>query len=45
MDYGMIVSLVAEMVTYAFPISLIFGFTGKACNMCFEMIFGKKIDI
>lgn len=44
MDYGAIIELVAEIVRYAFPISLIFGFTAKACNLCFEMVFGKKLD-
>lgn len=45
MDYSVIVSQVAEIVSYAFPFSLIFGITAKLVNMTLDMIFNKKIEI
>lgn len=45
MDYSVIVSQVAEIVSYAFPFSLIFGVTAKLVNMTLDMIFNKKIEI
>ena len=45
MDYSIVISQVAEIVTYAFPFSLIFGVTGKLVNMALDMIFNKKIEM
>jgi len=45
MDYSVIVNSVAEIVTYAFPIALIFGIVAKLCNLCFSLIFNKKIEL
>lgn len=44
-DYSNIVSCVVDIVEYAFPIALIFGITAKLCNLCFSMIFNKKIEL
>lgn len=45
MDYSVVISAVAEIVSYAFPFSLIFGLTAKLCNLAFDMIFNRKIDM
>lgn len=45
MDYSIIISQVSEIVSYAFPFSLIFGVTAKLVNMTFDMIFNKKIEM
>ena len=45
MDYSVIISQVAELVSYAFPFSLIFGITAKLVNMALDMIFNKKIEM
>lgn len=44
-DYSSIISSVAQIVTYAFPISLIFGLTAKLANLCFSFIFNRKIEL
>lgn len=44
-DYSSIVSGVAEIITYAFPIALIFGVTAKLSNLCFSFIFNRKIEL
>lgn len=45
MDWSSIVSLVAELVSYCFPFSLIFGVTAKLCNIAFDMIFNRRIEM
>ena len=45
MDYSVIINQVAELVTYAFPFSLIFGITAKLVNIALDMIFNKKIEM
>lgn len=45
MDYSLIISQVAEIVSYAFPFSLIFGITAKLVNMALDMIFNRKIEM
>ena len=44
-DYGQVIACVTELVTYAFPFSLIFGFTAKAANIVLDMVFNKKIEM
>lgn len=45
MDWSLIISQVAELVSYAFPFSLIFGITAKLVNLALDMIFNKKIEM
>jgi len=45
MDYSVVIKEVAQIVTYAFPFSLIFGVTAKLVNMTLDMIFNKKIEM
>ncbi len=45
LDYSNIIALVAELVGYCFPFSLIFGVTAKLCNIAFDMIVNKRIDM
>ena len=45
MDYSLIINNVAEIISYAFPIALIFGITAKLANLCFSMIFNRKIEL
>lgn len=45
MDYSIIISQVATIVSYAFPFSLIFGITAKLVNLALDMIFNKKIEM
>lgn len=44
-DYSSIITSVAQIVGYAFPISLIFGLTAKLTNLCFSFIFNRKIEL
>lgn len=44
-DYSNIISCVANIISYAFPISLIFGITAKLANLTFSFIFNRKIEI
>ncbi len=45
MDYSSIINSVAEIISYAFPISLVFGLTAKLANLCFSFIFNRKIEL
>lgn len=45
LDYSIIIAEVAKIITYAFPISLIFGVTAKLANLCFCFIFNRKIEL
>lgn len=45
LDYSIIIAEVAKIITYAFPISLIFGLTVKLANLCFCFIFNRKIEL
>ena len=44
-DYANIIACVTELITYAFPISLIFGVCGKLCNIAFDFILNRKIEM
>lgn len=44
-DYSNIITSVAEIIEYAFPIALIFGVTAKLANLCFSFIFNRKIEL
>lgn len=44
-DYSSIVSSVAQIITNAFPIALIFGITAKLSSLCFDFIFNRKIEL
>ena len=45
MDYSVIISMVAKIIEYATPFTLIFGITAKLLNLAFDMIFNKKIEM
>ena len=45
MDWSNIISLVAELVSACFPFSLIFGVTAKLCNLAYDFIFNRKIEM
>ena len=45
MDYSLIISQVAELIKYAFPVSLIFGLTAKFINIALDMILNRKIEM
>lgn len=45
MELENIVSLVVNICEYCIPFSLIFGFTAKAINFAFDMIFDRKISL
>ena len=45
MDYSVIVDMIANIIEVCFPISLIFGLTAKLCNLAFDMIFNRKIEM
>lgn len=45
MDYSVVIIQVAQLISYAFPFSLIFGVTAKLVNITLDMIFNKKIEM
>lgn len=45
MDYSTILSLVVEIIKYAYPIALIFGLTGKLINFSLDLILNRKISL
>lgn len=45
MDWSSIIGLVADLVGYCFPFALIFGVTAKLCNMAFDFIFNRRIEM
>lgn len=45
MELDIIVGLVVDICEYCIPFSLIFGFSAKAINFAFDMIFDRKISL
>lgn len=45
MDYSNIIGLVADIVTYCFPFSLIFGVTAKLYRLTIDFIFNRRVEI
>lgn len=45
MDYSSIIAEVASIIGVCFPISLIFGLSGKFCNLALDMILNRKIEM
>ena len=45
MDWSSIIALVAELVSFCFPFSLIFGVTAKLCNIALDLIFNRRIEM
>lgn len=44
MDYSNIIVLVADLITYCFPFSLIFGISAKLYRMVLDFIFNRKVE-
>lgn len=44
MDYSNIVILVAELIAYCFPFSLIFGVTAKLYRLAYDFIFNRRVE-
>ena len=45
MDYSNILSMVVELIKYAYPIALIFGLTGKLVNFSLDLILNRKVSL
>lgn len=45
MDYSVILDVLAKLITFAFPISLIFGLSAKMCNFALDMILNRRIEM
>lgn len=45
MDYSVIILQISEIISTCFPLTLIFGITAKLCNLAFDFIFNKKIEM
>ena len=45
MDYSDFIILVADLVKFCFPFSLIFGVTTKLYRMCIDFIFNRRMEI
>lgn len=45
MDYGLILTQIADLIKFAFPIALIFGISAKMCNFALDMILNRRIDM
>lgn len=41
----MIIDLVADLVTFCFPFSLIFGVTAKLYRLAYDFIFNRKVEM
>jgi len=44
MDYSNIIDLVAKLIAYCFPFSLIFGVSAKLYRLAFDFIFNRRIE-
>lgn len=45
MDYSAIMSLVVEIIEFAYPIALIFGISGKLVSFTLDLILGRKVSL
>lgn len=45
MDYSVILSQLADLIKFSFPIALIFGLSAKMCNFALDMILNRRIDM
>lgn len=45
MDYSAILSLLVEIIEYAYPIALIFGLTAKLVTFSLDLILNRKISM
>lgn len=44
MDYGNVINLVAQLIGYCFPFSLIFGVSVKLYRLAFDFIFNRRVE-
>lgn len=45
MDYSSVISMVVELIKYAYPFALIFGLTGKLVNFSLDLILDRKVNL
>lgn len=45
MDYSVILNQIAGLISFCFPIALIFGLCAKMCNFALDMILNRRIDL
>lgn len=45
MDYSMILSQIADLIKFSFPIALIFGLSAKMSNFALDMILNRRIEM
>lgn len=45
MNYSDFISILADMVGYCFPFSLIFGLTAKLYRLAIDFIFNKRLEV
>lgn len=45
MDYSNFIVIIANLVSYCFPFSLIFGITAKLYRLAMDFIFNRRIEI
>lgn len=44
MDYSSFIGVVADLITFCFPFSLIFGVTAKLYRLAMDFIFNRKVE-
>lgn len=45
MDYSAVMSLVVDIIEFAYPIALIFGISGKLVSFSLDLVLGRKITL
>ena len=45
MDYSVILNQIASLISFCFPIELVFGLSAKMCNFALDMILNRRIDM
>lgn len=45
MDYSVILNQIASLISFCFPIALVFGLSAKMCNFALDMILNRRIDM
>lgn len=44
MDYSSFIGVVADLITFCFPFSLIFGVSAKLYRLAMDFIFNRKVE-
>lgn len=45
MDYSGILQMCVDIISYAYPIALIFGLTAKLINFSLDLILDRKVNL